>query len=79
MPLSSCVRAVRVEAEERTERVALLVVHVAGDEAALAVDLAVVHADARLTGIGIDELAAGAGREVQRVEAVAQRDDAPPF
>ena len=70
-----CDASARVETKEAADRIALLVVHVARDEAALSVDLAVVHPDPRFARVGIGELAAGSARKVERIEAVAQRDN----
>ena len=49
----------------------LLVIHIARDEPALPIHLAVVQADALLAGIWIDELRRRAGIKVQRIEPVA--------
>ena len=64
-----------VEPKQWAGRVAFLVVHIPRDKAALAINLAVVHADAGVAGGGIDELAAGAAHEIEHIEAVSKRDD----
>ena len=65
---------VGIKAVQAAKRILLLVVHVAGDEAALPVDLAVVEPGAQDLPLGIGDRAACAGREVEQMEAIAQRD-----
>jgi hypothetical protein len=64
-----------VEPKKCADRVALLVVHIARDKAALAINLAVVHADPGLAGVWIGELATAAAQEIEHIEAVPERDD----
>jgi hypothetical protein len=60
-----------IEPEDTAQGLPFLVIHVARDEPALPIHLAVVQADARLAGIWIDELRRRAGIKVQRIEAIA--------
>ena len=64
-----------VEPKQCADRVALFVVHIARDKAALAINVAVVHADAGLAGVGIGEPATAAAQQIEDIEAVPERDD----